>query len=75
VSKENVKAADCLISEVVAEDSDKSLLRLMVLGKLGVGPEGGEIYRTRKERQNGQKKGGKMSKREERKIWRQVKEG
>jgi hypothetical protein len=35
VSKENVEAADCLISEVVAEDSDKSLLRLMVLGKLG----------------------------------------
>ncbi len=63
MSKENVKAADCLISEVVAEDSDKSLLRLMVLGKLGsaLALEGGEIYRTRKERRIGQKRGGKMS--------------
>jgi hypothetical protein len=61
VSKENVKAADCLIREVVAEDSDKSLLRLMVLGKLGSALEGGEIYRTRKERRTGQKRGGKMS--------------
>ncbi len=61
MSKENVKAADCLISEVVAEDSDKSLLRLMVLGKLGSALEGGERYRTRKERRIGQKRGGKMS--------------
>ena len=64
MSKENVKAADFLISEVVAEDSDKSLLRLMVLGEVGGGPlalEGGERYRTRKERQNGQKRAGKMS--------------
>jgi hypothetical protein len=48
-----------LISEVVAEDSDKSLLRLMVLGKLGSALERGERYRTRKERRTGQKRGRK----------------
>ncbi len=50
MSKENVKAADCLISEVVAEDSDQSLLRLMVLGEVGVGPRGrGEIQNKERE--------------------------
>jgi hypothetical protein len=61
VSKENVKAADCLISEVVAEDSDKSLLRLMVLGNLGSALREGRDTEQGKRDENGQKRGGKMS--------------